>query len=79
MLKEEMPHLAVGQRHPEIAFTRGFWVGRVLFCQEGEPDPPFGHIFMGFMIMCMLGLAPSDICVAALGAMFASNLCCLRQ
>eukprot|EP00434_Breviolum_minutum_P037810 symbB.v1.2.033527.t1/scaffold4171.1/size43550/2 len=55
VLKEEMPHLAVGQRHPEIAFTRGFWVGRVLFCQEGEPDPPFGHIFMGFMIMCMLG------------------------
>lgn len=25
--------------------------------QEGEPDPPFGHIFSGFMIMCMLGPA----------------------
>ncbi|CAJ1403352.1 unnamed protein product [Effrenium voratum] len=23
--------------------------------EEGEPDPPFGHIFSGFMIMCMLG------------------------
>lgn len=23
--------------------------------EEGEPDPPFGHIFAGFMIMCMLG------------------------
>ncbi|CAE7698561.1 MFSD5, partial [Symbiodinium necroappetens] len=22
----------------------------------GEPDPPFGHIFAGFMIFCMLGL-----------------------
>ena len=25
--------------------------------QEGEPDPPFGHIFAGFMIFCMLGRA----------------------
>lgn len=23
--------------------------------EEGEPDPPFGHIFAGFMIFCMLG------------------------
>jgi len=23
--------------------------------EEGEPAPPFGHIFSGFMIMCMLG------------------------
>lgn len=23
--------------------------------EEGEPDPPFGHIFSGFMIMCMFG------------------------
>ncbi|CAE7678512.1 MFSD5, partial [Symbiodinium pilosum] len=23
--------------------------------KPGEPDPPFGHIFAGFMIMCMLG------------------------
>merc|ERR1740117_2647808 len=23
--------------------------------EEGEPTPPFGHIFSTFMIMCMLG------------------------
>ena len=31
---------------------------RPILGQEGEPDPPFGHIFSGFMIMCMFGPLP---------------------